>query len=203
MAFIQCTNSAVTANISCDQSHSEGLKTVAVAINKDDVVVTYAAGANGAVNKNEVVSLTPVAGKKWIAIQAQGDIPVPTATSVQDPATLKVVETIQFNTGNAGAAFGAEVVAPLTANGARFIVVAQRQDNGGDKGDAGFRVFGTGDGIKFSYTEDINDQATNGCVQFIGVGNNGVKGGSYLFDTDYTKSKALFAALLAANVETA
>ena len=201
MAFVQCSQKAVSANISCDQSHSEGVKTVAVAINRDDVVITYAANA-GSVNKNEITSLTPVAGKKWIAIQAQGDVPIPTATSSQDAESKRVTDTIQINTGNIGAGFGSAVVAPLTTKGAKFIVVVQRSDNGGDDGDSAFRVYGTGQGVEFSYTEDMNDQATYGCEQLIGVDNNGVKGGSWLFDTDYATTNTLFKALLAANVET-
>ena len=201
MAFIQCSQKTVSANVSCNQSHSEGVKTVAVAINKDDVVITYASGAGGTVNKNEITSITPVAGKKWIAIQAQGDSPVPTATSVQDAGTKRVTDTLQINTGNIGAGFGADVVAPLTQKGSKYIVIVQRSDNGGDSGDSAFRVYGTGQGIEFSYTEDMNDQATYGCEQFIGVDANGVKGGSWLFDTDYTTTKALFDAFLAANVE--
>ena len=203
MAFVQCSQKAVSANISCDQSHSEGVKTVAVAINRDDVVITYAANADSSVNKNEITSLTPVAGKKWIAIQAQGDVPIPTATSSQDAESKRVTDTIQINTGNIGAGFGSAVVAPLTTKGAKFIVVVQRSDKGGDDGDSAFRVYGTGQGVEFSYTEDMNDQATYGCEQFIGVDNNGVKGGSWLFDTDYATTNALFRALLAANVETA
>ena len=202
MAFVQCSQKSVAGNINCDQSHSEGVKTVAVAINRDDVVITYASGAGGTVNKNEITSITPVAGKKWIAIQAQGDVPIPTATSSQDAESKRVTDTIQINTGNIGAGFGSEVVAPLTTKGAKFIVIVQRSDNGGDSGDSAFRVYGTGQGIEFSYTEDMNDQATYGCEQFIGVDANGVKGGSWLFDTDYATTNTLFKALLAANVET-
>ena len=201
MAFVQCTNKRVASNINCDKSHSEGLKTVAVAINKDDVTITYAANADGSINKNKITAITPLAGKKWIAIQAQGDVPIPTATSVEDASTKRVLDTLQINTGNIGASFGADVVAPLTAQGSKFIVVAQRADNGGNVGDSAFRVYGTGQGMAFSYSEDQNDQPTNGCTQFIGVDNNGVKGGSWLFDTDYDTSVALFNAFLAANVE--
>lgn len=193
MAYTPCETSKVLANAkpNCDFPAIEGIKVVAVAFAKEDILsVVRGTGAS----KNSVSGITLKEGAKTFVIEAGGESPFADTTEEFDAATRRFNKTVVFTAPAHGAAFSAGVVEPILKNRDGYVVVMQRKD---ENGDCAFPIIGLEMGaVGTAGTLNYTDTASAGCYVLTLTETGAQSAEVNLFSSDYQTSKELFEGLV-------